>query len=333
MVYTCCTPLEQKQRMFSEAKAMGSSYIRLDIEIGPIFEYWGACRSQPDWKGLDQVIGLSRRYGLPVVGVLRLTPGPVSSCPNAVDPGKCAPTDYGLYGHLVARIASHSRGVIRHWEVLNEPDGSWAFDGSAEQYAWMLRRSYAAIKAVAPEDSVLLGGVMGLAGRGWLRRVFATPGADARHRYDIANVHLRSTMGALGPAMRRFRDFFAGAGFRGPLWVTEHGYPGDERFQRDARYRDGERGQARYLRRSLPALVRAGARQVFVTLRDSTAAEFGDSEFASEGVLNYPAEAPGAIRRKPAFAAIRWLADVWPVVPATKRDLDRAKRTARRKLR
>jgi hypothetical protein len=140
-------------------------------------------------------------------------------------------------------------------------------------------------------------------------------------------------MGSLAPATRRFRDFFAGAGFHGPLWVTEHGYPGEERFQRDPRYRGGERAQARYLRCSLPTLVRAGARQVFVTLRDSTAAEFGDSEFASEGVLHYPAAGPGVIRRKAAFATLRWLADVWPALPAGKRDSDRAKQTARRKRR
>jgi hypothetical protein len=39
MVYTCCTPRALKERMFSEAKALRSSYIRLDVEIGPIFEY------------------------------------------------------------------------------------------------------------------------------------------------------------------------------------------------------------------------------------------------------------------------------------------------------
>jgi hypothetical protein len=212
--------------------------------------------------------------------------------------------------------------VIRHWEVLNEPDGSWAFRGTPGQYAWMLRRAHDGIKAAAPEDRVLLGGVMSPASRGWLAKVFATAGADARHRFDVANVHLRGTIDPVAWGMARFREFFAGYGFGGPVWVTEHGYPGETRFQRDSRYRGGEAAQARYLRQSLPTLVRAGAGQVFVTLRDTTAAEFGNSEFASEGVLHVGESAPYPVRRKEAFLLTRWVAGQWPAVPATRHDLD-----------
>jgi len=138
------------------------------------------------------VLALSRRYRLPVVGVLRMTPAPLSSCPAAPDPGKCPPNHYGRYGSLAAQIAAHARGVIRHWEVVNEPDMRWAFSGTASQYAWMLRATYDAIKAIAPEES------------GATRRHDDTPSlprlagarvrhaeADAAHRFDVANVHLR----------------------------------------------------------------------------------------------------------------------------------------------
>ena len=322
MVYTCCTPSELKQRTFSEAKAMGSSYIRLDVEIGPIFELWGGWRAQPDWSKLDEVMALSRRYGLPVVAVLRSTPGQLSSCPKDPHPDRCAPTDYERYARLVATVAAHARGVIRYWEVLNEPDGSWAFHGTPSQYAWMLRRTYDRIKTIAPEDRVLLGGVESPGSRGWLKQVFDTAGADARHRFDVANVHLRGTIESLSRGMAQFRAFFSGYAFRGPLWVTEHGYPGDGRFQGDPNYRGGEGAQARYLRQSLPTLVRAGAAQVFVTLRDATTAEFGDSEFASEGVLHIGDSAPYSARRKEAFALTQWLAGLWPTLPPTRRDLD-----------
>ena len=138
------------------------------------------------------MLALSRRYRLPVVGVLRMTPAPLSSCPAAPDPGKCPPNDYGRYGSLAAQIAAHARGVIRHWEVVNEPDMRWAFSGTTSQYAWMLRATYDAIKAIASEDQVLLGGMTTRqASRAWLARVFATPEADAAHRFDVANVHLR----------------------------------------------------------------------------------------------------------------------------------------------
>jgi hypothetical protein len=122
--------------------------------------------------------------------------------------------------------------------------------------------------------------------------------------------------------MARFRGFFSGHGFRGPLWVTEHGYPGDTRFQPDPHYSGGEPAQARYLRQSIPTLIRAGARQVFVTLRDSFHAEFGDSKFASEGVVHVDDAAPYQTRRKPAFALTNRLSSLWPTLPATQRELE-----------
>jgi hypothetical protein len=322
MVYTCCTPRELKERAFAEAKAMGSAYIRLDVEIGPIFE-WGGWRQQPDWSKLDEVLALSAQYQLQVVAVLRTTPTELSTCPNDPDPGRCAPTDYERYGRLAAAIASHARGVIRYWEVLNEPDRSWAFHGTAADYAWTLRRTYDAIKSVAPEDQVLVGAITTPRSLGWLSQVFDTPGADALRRFDIANVHLRGTLDTLSQHMAQIRGFFSGHGFRGPLWVTEHGYPGATRYQPDPHYRGGERAQARYLRQSIPTLIRAGAEQVFVTLRDSFAAEFGDSKFASEGVLHIDDSAPYQITRKPAFALTQWLSSLWPTLPTTQPDRDK----------
>jgi len=321
MVYTCCTPRELKERAFAEAQAMGSAYIRVDVEIGPIFE-WGGWRQQPDWSKLDEILDLSGQYQLPVVAVLRTTPAQLSTCPNDPNPGRCAPTDHERYGGLAAAIASHARGVIRHWEALNEPDRRWDFHGTASDYAWTLRRTYDAIKSVAPEDQVLIGGITSPKSLRWLSRVFATPGADALRRFDIANVHLRGTLDSLRQAVTQFRAFFSGHGFHGPLWVTEHGYPSATRFQRDPHYRGGEPAQARYLRQSIPALVRAGAGQVFVTLRDSFAEEFGDSKFVSEGVLHIADSAPYQARRKPAFALTRRLSSLWPTLPAAQRDRD-----------
>jgi hypothetical protein len=87
---------------------------------------------------------------------------------------------------------------------------------------------------------------------------------------------------------------------RVPLWVTEHGYPGDSAYQCDPRFRGGEAAQAAYLRRSLPALSRAGAARVFVTLRDNLA-----GAWASEGLLGGP---PCTPRYKPAAWAVAGVA-------------------------
>ena len=55
----------------------------------------------------------------------------------------------------------------------------------------MLSAAYDAIKAAAPEAKVVFGGVERPREHEWVERVFATPGADAAHKFDIAAVHLR----------------------------------------------------------------------------------------------------------------------------------------------
>jgi hypothetical protein len=167
----------------------------------------------------------------------------------------------------------------------------------------MLRAAHDAIKAVDPADDVLLGGISGPAGAGWLAQVFATPGADAAQAFDIANVHERGDLWSLAGDLAAWHRFFTGAGFTGPLWVTEHGYPSDPAYQYDPGYVGGASAQAAYLAASVPTLVDAGAAEVFITERDNLGGPFG-----SEGVLGGDVSDPPVpdpeIMAKPAFATV-----------------------------
>jgi hypothetical protein len=185
MVHTCCTPKAEQARIFSEAKELGSEYIRVDVEPNGIFSGPGGA---PHWAGLDEVIRLSKKYDLRVLGIL-LPPREY--------------TDAEQFGEQSGEIAEHAGSAIGHWEILNEPDGDWAFAGTAEDYARMLSASYDAIKASEPGAKVLLGGLMRPHEPDWLQRVFDTPGADALHKFDIANVHLRGPVDAV---VRRYGE-------------------------------------------------------------------------------------------------------------------------------
>jgi len=290
MVYTCCMPSGLKERIFSEASRLGAAYIRVDVELDPIFERpGGAERATPDWSRLDEVVELSRRHAQPVLGILLAPAGDASE-----------------FGERAGTVAEHVAGAIDHWEVLNEPDADWAFDGTAEDYAAMLSAAFDGIKAREPGAQVLLGGVQRPDQLRWLERVFATPGVDALHKFDIASLHLR---GPVEPVVRRyseFRSWLAGRGFDGPVWVTEHGYPADPAFQFDPAYAGGDASQAAYLTQALVGLGEAGAEQVFVTMRDNL-----EGQYASEG-LEHIDEAPGhPATRRPAFAAVRRLVSDW----------------------
>ena len=310
-VHSCCTPFPQKERMFAEAKAMGAGYIRLDVSLDDIFDVWTGEAQQPRWDGVDEVVQLARRYRLRVLAVMNGTPAHISSCRERWPDGhgRCAPTDSQRFGRYVAAVVAHAPDVFRTIEVWNEPDGSWAFDGTPEDYAAMLRATYVSVKQRFPAVTVLIGGLMSARSRGWYARAFA---AGARGSFDVANIHLRGREAALPRIVRDSRRFFREHGHGGPLWITEFGYPSAVVAQADERYRGGERAQARYLRDALPALLRAGASQVFVTLRDGWESEYGPgSPFTSEGVLEMDEHEPWATRRKPAFKVVRRLATAW----------------------
>ena len=309
MLHTCCFPYEMKERIFAESKAFGASYVRVDFELGAI--YAGGPDS-PDWSQVDQVLELSRRYDLQVLGIVLDTPDYLSPCHQLQPPerGRCPPTDLEEYGRIAGELAARARATISHWEVLNEPDGSWAFYGTPQDYARMLSVTHDAIKARVPEARIAMGGIMNPWSSDWVDQVFATEGADAAHKFDIANVHLRGRADDMPRGLARWRNTMARHGFSGPIWVTEHDYSADPTYQSDPAYKGGEPEQAAYLQRSLRLLAEAGADQIFVTARDE-----GNADWAAVGLTHIDEQPPFAATRRQAFETVRRFGEWWRMRP------------------
>ena len=313
-LFTCCTPEALQARMFSEAEASGAEYVRVDVELHGIFG--AADGDPPDWTHLYRTIALARAHRVKVLGLIRGTPGWLSTCREKPKASICPPRDPARWGELAGEVAAHARGEIDHWEILNEPDARWAFLGSAEDYARMLSAAYGAIKQQAPEAQVVFGGVERPREHDWIERVLATPGADAAQKFDVAAVHLRlrlrNTLHELPEWLTQWRALLAHHGFHGPIWVTEHGYPADPAFQWDPAYRGtdaatGAEAQARLLHDSIPLLANAGASQIFITLRDNL---YG--EYLSEGIDHIDDSQPGdPAARRAAFNTVRDLTIRW----------------------
>ncbi len=303
-LYACCTDSATKEAMFREAKESGAAYIRLDFELETMFSRGGPT----DWTGPDEVAELSRRFGLPVLATLLGTPRENTDCPSVPWPDRymCPAADAAEWGEQAGRIADRYQGVIDHFQIGNEPDGGWAFLGQPEDYARMLSAAYDGIHAGSPAATVVLGPTMRFDTQGsdWLERVFRTPGADAADKFDVASMHMRSYTWRMVEAMGERQAFLRGWGRNVPMWITEHGYSADSGYQFDPAYRGGEPAQAAYLAQSLPALAKAGADQVFVTLRDG-----GDGQYAAEGILG--GTDASAFRRKAAWWAVRQAVDSW----------------------
>jgi hypothetical protein len=317
MVHSCCTSNAMKERIFSEAHDLGAGYIRVDVELSSIFEAPdGSKAATPNWSGLDKVMALSEKYELPLLAIVLSPPRFTSACPERwPDSGRCAAADAAEFGALAGEVAKHAAGTIGHWEIVNEPDGDWAFEGTPEQYAAMLSAAYDGIKARVPDAQVVMGGLMRPHELGWFERVLATPGADAIHKFDIANVHLRGPVGAVVRRYGEFRSWIEARGFHGPLWVTEHGYPADPAFQTDRAYAGGDPSQAAYLTQSLVGLGELGAPQVFVTLRDNL-----DGEYASEGLEHIDEAAGHAVARRESFGTVQRIVANWDQLLAWRED-------------
>ncbi|MDP9028449.1 MAG: hypothetical protein M3N46_13035 [Actinomycetota bacterium] len=329
------TPFAAKRAMFQQAAAMGASEIRLDIELSSVFPSPAPPRSRPHdplaglplighptpaarkdaptaapaWSGVDEYMELAQRYHLRVLADLTSTPHHMADCPSGTperETYRC-PADPVQWAAAAGAIAAHTRGVIDDFEIINEPNGRWAFLGSPAQYAVMLSDAYRAIHANDPAAQVVLGGIMNpnSTGLAWMNAMLATAGVDALHSFDVANVHVRGAVSQAGSEVCEWRSYLAREKFAGPLWVTETGYPASPASQSQPGFRDGAAAQVRWLDDAVPAMLVAGSAKVFVTERD-----WGPRPFSSEGVLRTPDPLPASVapKRRASFYAVQRLA-------------------------
>jgi hypothetical protein len=300
-------PYSFKRAMFQQSAALGARSIRVDLALTAVFTADGT----EDWRGVDEVMALARGYRLRPVGVLLATPWFIAACGAEPYSYTCPPSDIDAWKRMVSKIVAHTRGVIDTFEILNEPDGRWAFTGSTADYAKLLRAGHDATKAANPHAKVAIAGTMSLASRRWLARVFAQAGPHPEQLYDIVNVHIRASLRQLPETLLAWRRFFAAhRASEKPLWITEFGYPSEPAYQYDTAYRGGPASQASYLCRAIPILLAHGAAKVFLTLRDNLGGQFASEGVIAGGVSDPPAADPLVVR-KPAFAALSRLAALW----------------------
>ena len=127
---------------------------------------WGRIQPKPgEWRFevYDPIRELLAEYGLEWAPILNFPPlwsRAADSRPRRK--GGCHRPEYHDWARFVRGFAAHYRGKIRSVEIWNEPDHPGFANFSGEEYVELLKTAYREIKAVAPELSVLSGGVAGL---------------------------------------------------------------------------------------------------------------------------------------------------------------------------
>jgi hypothetical protein len=278
-------------RLFKASHDARLGIMRVDVLASWLFP---TGPDAPDFTTLDRIRTAARAHHMQVMALLSAVPAWNASCPPLTEKWyRCPPRDYAAWGRIVEQTAARAP-EIRYWEILNEANlknpgtgrGEY-FYGDAKEYARFLRVTSAALKRGNRKAKVVFTGVIEPY-TGWLAKVLAQPGTV--RAFDIANGHFRGGIGKLDDMVDAAKAAFRRGGFRGPLWVTEMGYPSDQYFQWDPHYTGinpptAQLEQARYLHAAIRTLLHSGARRVFVTLRDLDG-QWGI--FTSEGLLNWP---------------------------------------------
>jgi hypothetical protein len=118
--------------------------------------------SGPDtwhWDGADRAIAAARARGLEVLPILAYTP---AWARPAGTTDKHAPADVGAFARFAAQaVARYAPQGVHAWEIWNEENVSafWRPAPDPQAYARLLGAASAAVKAIDPGATVLVGGL------------------------------------------------------------------------------------------------------------------------------------------------------------------------------
>jgi hypothetical protein len=160
-------------------RAAGAGWVRVNFRLGRCFPDWASaatCTGRPATDAYDAVLARAEASGLRVVGLLSneswhggqadWTANSMEAAGGNGDNAYARGFAEGAAGPLARRYA----GRVAAWEVWNEPN-AWSHDHGNGHYsgatflypsnfAWLLARSHAQIKAADPAAQVIMGGFL-----------------------------------------------------------------------------------------------------------------------------------------------------------------------------
>lgn len=215
--------------------ATGVRWMRTDLWLEGLISVKGRA---PNFATVDPVVGGLVARGIAPVLCAHTMPAYARNG-GANSPGTQGPvTDAQrkVYTDFMVAAVKHYKGVVKHWEIWNEPNLHvfWK-NPSVDQYARLLRASYTAIKA-ADKNAVVISGGTGGASPGtrdidamaWVTRLYENED-QSLHRYAsrvAIHAYTDSVKGNIGEFYRlnQYRDLMSAHGdAKKYLWITEGG--------------------------------------------------------------------------------------------------------------
>lgn len=201
-----------------QIRAMGVHWVREEFRADHLHS---SARRPYDFKPYDHVVRLEHAAGLRILGLLDYN-NTFHQGDHVSMPGDELVSKTNDFIKYVTAVVGHYRNIIRYWQVWNEPDieQRWKPRPNANNYAYLLRRAYAAIKSVDPRDKVIMAGPT--TGNDKHAVQFVYDVRRDRGRFDI--VAFQPYTAIPGPSI--LAEVAALHKLGKPVWFTEIGWPG-----------------------------------------------------------------------------------------------------------
>lgn len=186
---------------------------------------------QWQWETSDEHIATWNQAGIDIHAIMHFPPEwalvnpPFGFVPKGVELAWNDPNNG--WGEYCSRFAQRYRGKIDSYEIWNEPDLNNYWDGTSEQYFYVLRSCYQAIKAADPNATVVMAGMALFIEPEFLpqviRRAAIDPqGAANNHYFDAVAIHMYADPGLAYDLTVSTRTLLDNFGFTTkPIWITE----------------------------------------------------------------------------------------------------------------
>ena len=199
----------------------GAGWARINFRLGGCFSNWTSlgCNGRTALNTYDAVVDAALANNLRVIGLISNESWhggqDAWTANNTEVAGGNGDNGYvrAFAGGAAGVLSAHFAGRVGQWEVWNEPNAWTSLDRRGNptggtylwpsNFAWLLARSYAAIKTARPDATVVSGGVLGhdLGGLSTVRYVDGMPRrvtlrgerAGARPTVRIANSELSTS--------------------------------------------------------------------------------------------------------------------------------------------
>jgi hypothetical protein len=203
---------------------------------------WPQLEPEPgkwNFKLLDRYVQLAAEHHVTLLLTLGLTPAWASARPgeaSSYQPGNAAePRDLADWRNYVRTVALRYKGVIRYYEVWNEPNVRGTFTGTSATMLQLVRVAYETLKAVDPGITVVSPSATASGGADWLADFVKAGGCQYS---DVIAYHFYVTPDApeaMIPLIRRVRNVLGlTACEHKPLWNTESGWAAPKHFSTDS---------------------------------------------------------------------------------------------------